>query len=273
MLLSQSIARLGICLLAGACLLLALSAQAQQPAPTGTRSLPPIPGLGPAPVLPPNATPAEKEAYARQMAERTRVRWNYLLTDSVARTKVFNTAPNALLAETVRGLAPGTALDADMGEGRNALYLAQLGWQVTGVDVAEKALAFAQQRAHTMGVALTTEVHDMATYDWGTTKWDLIVLSYAGGRDYAPRVAKALKPGGLVVLEAFHMDATKRLQVVDGDYRVFFHTNELPKLYGAAGLTIVRYEEPLAPADFTKETLRLVRLVAQKPKLAAAASR
>ena len=252
-------------LIAGAGLLATLPAQAQQPA-DAQRSLPPIPGLGPAPVLPANATPAEKEAYARQMAERTRQRWNYLLTDSVARTRVFNTAPNALLMETVKNLPPGTVLDADMGEGRNALYLAQLGWQVTGVDIAEKALAFAQRRAHDLGVPLTIEVHDMATYDWGTNKWDLIVLSYAGGRDYAARVAKALKPGGLVVLEAFHMDATRRLKVVDGDYRVFFNTNELPTLYGAAGLKIVRYEEPLAPADFTKETLRLVRLVAQKPR-------
>ena len=238
---------------------------AQQPAAPGPRSLPPTPGLGPAPVLSPQATPAEKAAYTRQMAERTRQRWNYLLTDSLMRTKVFNTAPNALLVETVQGLPAGTALDADMGEGRNALYLAQHGWQVTGVDIAEKALAFAQQRAHQLHVPLTTEVHDMATYDWGTNKWDLIVLSYAGGRDYAARVAQALKPGGLLVLEAFHREATARLPVTDGDYRVFFNTNELPTLYGAAGLKIVRYEEPLAPADFSKETLRLVRLVAQKP--------
>ena len=246
-------------------LLAMIPAQAQQPAPAGKRSLPPIPGLGPAPVLPPNATAAQQAAYKQQLAERTRIRWNYLLTDSVARSRVFNTAPNALLVETVQGRPPGMALDADMGEGRNALYLAQLGWQVTGVDVAEKALAFAQARAHTLGVPLTTEVHDMATYDWGTNKWDLIVLSYAGGRDYAARVFQALKPGGLVVLEAFHLDATSHLQVVDGDYRVFFKTDELPKLYGAAGLKIVRYEEPVGTADFTKEKLRLVKLVAQKP--------
>jgi hypothetical protein len=48
------------------------------------------------------------------------------------------------------------------------------------------------------------------------------VLSYAGGRDYTPRVASAPKPVGLVVLEAFHMDETSHLQVVNGDYRVFF---------------------------------------------------
>ncbi|MFD2786103.1 class I SAM-dependent methyltransferase [Hymenobacter rubripertinctus] len=252
-------------LLAAATLLLVPPVRGQQPA-AGKRALPLIPGLGPDPVLSPTATPAQKASYTRLMAERTRQRWNFILTDSVARTRVLNEHPNALLVETVRGRRPGAALDADMGEGRNAIYLAQQGWQVTGVDIAEQALAYAQKRAHTLGVPLTTQVHDMATYDWGTNKWDLIVLSYAGGRDYADRVMRALKPGGLVVLEAFHLDATQRLQVVGGDYRVFFKTNELPRLYGAAGLKIVRYEEPVGTADFTKEQVRLVKLVAQKPR-------
>jgi SAM-dependent methyltransferase len=241
-------------LLAGA-LLFALSATAQQgtpAAPAPKRSLPPVPGLGPEPVLPANPTAAQKAAYDREMAERTRQRWNYLLTDSLMRARVLNEKPNALLVETVTGRRPGTALDADMGEGRNAIYLAQQGWQVTGVDVAEKALAYAQKRAAEKGVKITTEVADMAKYDWGANKWDLIVLSYAGGRDYAARVMRALKPGGIVVLEAFHMDATDKLQVVGGDYRVFFKTNELPQLYTAAGLKILRYEEPIGPADFTK---------------------
>jgi SAM-dependent methyltransferase len=252
-------------LLLTACLLSTTSALAQQPAAPAKRNLPPIPGLGPEPVLREGATPAEKADYARQMNERTRQRWNYLLTDSLARTRMLNEAPNALLVETVKGRPPGTALDADMGEGRNAIYLAQQGWQVTGVDIADKALTYAQKRAQKLGVKLTTIEQNMATYDWGTNKWDLIVLSYAGGRDYAPQVAKALKPGGLVVIEAFHMDATQRLTVVGGDYRVFFKTNELPTLYGAAGLKILRYEEPLGVADFTKEKLRLVKMVAQRP--------
>ena len=255
-------------LLLSAVLLLAASpAWAQQPtgAAPAKRSLPPIPGLGPDPVLPANPTAAQKAAYDRELAERTRVRWNYILTDSVARARTLNEQPNALLVETVQGRKPGTALDADMGEGRNAIYLAQQGWQVTGVDVAEKALAYAQNRAAKLGVKITTEVADMAKYDWGTNQWDLIVLSYAGGRDYAARVMRALKPGGIVVLEAFHLDAAEKIQVVGGDYRVFFKTGELPKLYTAAGLKIVRYEEPIGTADFTKQQLRLVKLVARKP--------
>jgi 2-polyprenyl-3-methyl-5-hydroxy-6-metoxy-1,4-benzoquinol methylase len=249
-------------LLLGLC---AISVRAQQPVPSSKRNLPPIPGLGPEPELPANPTPAQRAEFQRQMADRTRQRWNYLLTDSVARSRMLNEKPNTLLVETVQGRKPGTALDADMGEGRNAIYLAQQGWQVTGVDIAEKALAYAQARAKEKGVKLTTEVADMAKYDWGTNKWDLIVLSYAGGREYADRVMRALKPGGMVVLEAFHMDATNRLQVVGGDYRVFFNTDELPKLYTSAGLKILRYEEPVGTADFTKEQLRLVKMVAQKP--------
>ena len=245
--------------------LLVISAHAQTLPAAPKNSLPPVPGLGPDPVLPANPTAAQKAEHQRLLAERTRQRWNYLLTDSLMRAKVLNEQPNALLVETVKGRQPGTALDADMGEGRNAIYLAQQGWQVTGVDVAEKALAYAQNQARQQGVEITTEVADMAKYDWGTTKWDLIVLSYAGGREYAARVAQALKPGGIVVLEAFHMDATNQLEVVGGDYRVFFNTDELPRLYRAAGLKIVRYEEPVGTADFTKKQLRLVKMVAQKP--------
>ena len=245
--------------------LLAISARAQTPPAAPKNSLPPVPGLGPDPVLPANPSVAQRAAHQRLLAERTRQRWNYLLTDSLMRAKMLNEQPNALLVETVKGRQPGTALDADMGEGRNAIYLAQQGWQVTGVDVAEKALAYAQNRARQQGVKITTVVYDMAKYDWGTNKWDLIVLSYAGGREYAARVAQALKPGGIVVLEAFHMDATKQLEVVGGDYRVFFNTDELPGLYRAAGLQIVRYEEPVGTADFTKKQLRLVKMVARKP--------
>ncbi|MBU6120621.1 hypothetical protein [Hymenobacter siberiensis] len=76
-------------------------------------------------MLPASPTAAQQAAYNREMAERTRQRWNYLLIDSLMRARVLNEQPDALLVETVRNLRPGTAFDADMGEGRNAIYLAQ----------------------------------------------------------------------------------------------------------------------------------------------------
>ena len=69
----------------------------------------------------------------------------------------------------------------------------------------------------------------------------------------------------LGVLEAFHMDATNQIQVAGGDSRGFFNTDELPKLYTAAGLKILRYEEPVEVADFTRQKVRLVKMVAPKP--------
>lgn len=51
------------------------------------------------------------------------------------------------MIEATRGLKPGAALDAAMGQGRNALYLAQVGWNVTGFDVSEVGTAAARARA------------------------------------------------------------------------------------------------------------------------------
>ncbi len=237
-------------------------AQAQTPAPApAPRAILKLPFSPPA-EPPANATPAQQAEYKRQSADYERRRWNYVLTDSAARAKLLNEQPNALLVETVRNRPAGTALDVGMGEGRNALYLARQGWQVTGVDVADQALAYAQRKAGLLGVRLTTVDQDVNAYDWGTNKWDLIVVSYAGGRNYADRVKKALKPGGVLVLEGFHADAAKDHKIGEG---VVFQTDELKKLYAGSGLKIVRYEEPVGRADFGKQQVRLVKLVAQKP--------
>ncbi|MBG8556423.1 class I SAM-dependent methyltransferase [Hymenobacter guriensis] len=208
------------------------------------------------PPLPPNPTPA-------QQREQERARWNHYLLDATWRSTRFNSQPNALLQEAVLGVPPGVALDVNMGEGRNALYLAGLGWQVTGIDLADQALAFAQQRAIQLGVALTTVVGDANTYDWGTSSQDLILLCYADESAHLERVQAALRPGGLLVLENFHADVNQTWQMPP-DHRVGFASNELPDLYRTAGFQIVRYEEPVAVADFTRETHRLVRLVARK---------
>ncbi|PJJ54753.1 class I SAM-dependent methyltransferase [Hymenobacter chitinivorans] len=246
-----------ILLLAAALPGLAQTAAVTAPtAPQPSMKMPPPPAA-----LPENATAAQKAEFARQYLDWERQRWNFLLTDSTARARILNEAPNTLLVEAVKGHKAGTALDVGMGEGRNALYLAQQGWQVTGVDIADQALAYAQKKAQVLHVKLTTVQQDADQYDWGQNKWDLIVLSYAGGREYAQKVLQALKPGGMVVLEGFHKDATQVMKIGDG---VVYGTDELKKLYSAAGLKIVRYEEPLGTADFGKRQVRLVKLVAQK---------
>lgn len=50
----------------------------------------------------------------------------------------FNLKPNRLLVETVKEIKPGHALDVGMGQGRNAIYLAQQGWEVTGIELSDE---------------------------------------------------------------------------------------------------------------------------------------
>ncbi|MDF7812370.1 class I SAM-dependent methyltransferase [Hymenobacter sp. YC55] len=208
------------------------------------------------PLLPPDATPTQQREYERG-------RWNHFLLDTTWRQTRFNDQPNTLLVEAVRGRSAGNALDVNMGEGRNALYLAQQGWQVTGVDYADKALAFAQQRAQQLGVSLTTIAQDVTTYAWGTNQWDLIVLCYADEETHVAQTYAALKPGGLLVFENFHADVNQARGIKPGS-QIGFATDELKNTYAAAGFQILRYEEPVGVADFSLETQRLVKLVAQK---------
>jgi SAM-dependent methyltransferase len=194
----------------------------------------------------------------RKIGDRAEVeRWNQILTSPKPR---FNTAPNGFLVEMIKGLRPGRALDVGMGQGRNTIFLAQQGWEAVGFDPADKAVAAAKEQAAKLGVKITAHVARSEDFDWGDAQWDLIVLSYVGGREYVANVSRALRPGGMVLIEGFHRDATKAHPIGSG---VVFDTNELLKLYGA--LRVVRYEDTDGRGDFGLEPTRVVRLFAQKP--------
>ena len=198
-------------------------------------------------------------ASLKAIGDRAEVeRWNRILT---APTPGFNTAPNAFLVAVTRGLKPGRSLDVGMGQGRNTIYLAQQGWESVGFDPAARAVAAARAQAGKLGVKISTQVARAEEYDWGEARWDLIVLSYVGAREYASTVVRALRPGGMVVVEAFHRDATKTRSI---GAAVVFGTNELLEVF--APLRVVRYEDVDAVADFGGQAnTRVVRLAAVRP--------
>ena len=196
-------------------------------------------------------------ASLKSIGDRAEIeRWNRILTAPEPR---FNTAPNAFLVSVTMGLKPGRSLDVGMGQGRNTIYLAQQGWDSAGFDPADRAVAAAQAQAAKQGVKITTTVARAEDYDWGQNRWDLIVLSYVGAREFAAQVVRALRPGGMVVVEGFHRDATKT-QSIGG--AVVFDTNELIRIF--APLRVVRYEDVDARGDFGQSDTRVVRLAAIK---------
>jgi len=178
-------------------------------------------------------------------------RWNRTLTSNSPR---INWQPNRFLIEMVKGRKAGRALDVGMGQGRNALWLAQQGWDTTGYDPAEKAVALARETAAKAGVKLNSVIAKDSEFDMGIAKWDLILLSYVEVRENAEKVIRALAPGGIVVVEYFHAD-------YDGAPGGFTD-NELLQLFGK--LRVLRYEDVEDVGDFGLQRARLVRLCAEK---------
>lgn len=177
--------------------------------------------------------------------------WNEIFRNSIG----FNHEPNRLLVETVKGTTPGTALDVAMGQGRNALYLASQGWKVTGVDYSDEGLRLANKAAAETKLELQTENADLTKYDFGIAKWDLVTMIYAGADvAWIDEIKRALKPGGLFIVEYFH----KSQENLDG-----FDTGQLAKLF-ADGYDIVRDEVVDDVPDWAMDKATLVRFVARK---------
>lgn len=168
----------------------------------------------------------------------------------------FNTKPNALLVAAVEGVSPGAALDVGMGQGRNALYLASRGWHVTGFDVAAVGLEKAKEQAVRIGVKVSAVHAADEEFEFGRARWDLIAIIYALEKRSVHRVRDALKPGGLVVVEAGHSETSGA--------PFEYGTNELLEIF--KGFRILRYEDTSGSYDWGSERIRLVRLVAQKPQ-------
>ncbi|MBE0442977.1 MAG: class I SAM-dependent methyltransferase [Psychrobacter sp.] len=121
----------------------------------------------------------------------------------------FGTEPNDFLRETFEQIpAGGRVLCLAEGEGRNAVFLAEQGYDVTAMDMSEVGLIKAVQLAKDRGVTITTQVADLADYQFGTDKWDAIVSIWAHVPDKVrqyihTQVVTALKPNGVFIVEAY----------------------------------------------------------------------
>ncbi len=120
---------------------------------------------------------------------------------------IYGTAPNDFLAEHA-GMLTGPVLSLAEGEGRNAVYLASLGLDVLGVDGSEVGLAKAQALAGRHGATIRTQVADLATFEPEADHYGAVVSIWAHlpsairTRLY-PLVERSLRPGGLLLLEAY----------------------------------------------------------------------
>jgi 2-polyprenyl-3-methyl-5-hydroxy-6-metoxy-1,4-benzoquinol methylase len=125
------------------------------------------------------------------------------------RELIWTAEANRFVAEEVSTLNPGRALDLAAGEGRNAVWLAERGWQVRAVDLSDVAIGKARQLATSRNVAdrIDFQATDLRDFEPEAASFDLVMLIYlqlpqAELQPIIARAANAVAPGGTFLLVA-----------------------------------------------------------------------
>ena len=125
------------------------------------------------------------------------------------RDPLWGVEPNQFVRQQCERLPVGTALDVACGEGRNTLWLAKLGWRVTGVDFSavaiERARVASTELSRLQALRLHWQVADVTTHKLKPSSLDLVLVSYlhlpAREREVLlTRLSTSLRPGGHLVL-------------------------------------------------------------------------
>jgi 2-polyprenyl-3-methyl-5-hydroxy-6-metoxy-1,4-benzoquinol methylase len=138
-----------------------------------------------------------------------------------------------------------------MGQGRNAIFLAQQGWDVTGFDPSVEGVRQAQAAAQNLKLQLNASVAREEDFDLGREMWDLIVITYVRrlNSEDANRFEQALKPRGILVYENNNVGERNEL------LRAFLR------------FRILRFEDVDAYADWHPQKKQQVeRLVSERPE-------
>lgn len=169
--------------------------------------------------------------------------------------------PNAFVATEVADLPTGRALDLAAGEGRNAIWLAQRGWSVTGVDFSAVAMDKAAALAKTVEAPadhLNWVCADVTAYETEAGAYDLVLMAYlhlpAGARKTVlTRAAAALAPGGTLLVVAH--DLANLTEGVGGpqDATVLFTPQDVLADLAGAGLQVVRAATVQRPVEVDGE--------------------
>jgi cyclopropane fatty-acyl-phospholipid synthase-like methyltransferase len=183
-------------------------------------------------------------------------------------------ANDFLQAEHARIVQRGRVLCLAEGEGRNAVFLAQQGYQVTGVDQSLVGLQKAQRLATARGVSLSTVVANLADYDIAAEGWDGVVsiaahVPTALRKALHRKVVAGLKPGGVLILEAYterHLEMPGVGGPPAAQKGLFMSLGELEKELAGLQFEVAReVNRHLSEGQYHQGESAVVQLVARKP--------
>jgi len=123
---------------------------------------------------------------------------------------LFGKEPIVSLKNFVQNLKPGKVLDVAMGEGRNAVFLAQSGFQVEGIDCSAKAVEKAKGLAQEKKVSIEAKTQNLDFFLMPLMKYDSIVMSYFKPLPrFFSEIKRGLVMGGTVLFEAYTTEHLK----------------------------------------------------------------
>lgn len=187
----------------------------------------------------------------------------------------YGEAPNNFLQRELDTLAPGKILFPAEGEGRNAVYAAKKGWQVTAFDISTEGQKKALQLASKHKVAIRYDVGALETLALTENEFDAIALIYAHfpadiKSSYHKQLTRFLRKGGIVIFEAFskkHIDYIAKNEKVGGprDIASLFSIEEIRSDFSDFDiLTLEEVEIELNEGLYHNGTGSVIRFIGKK---------
>ena len=161
---------------------------------------------------------------------------------------VYGTEPNHFFKQQINEIKPGSILLPADGEGRNAIYAASLGWDVTAVDYSQEARQKALKLAKDRELDIQYHISDLADFDFGESVYDAAAFIYV----HLPRsiinevyqnVIKSLKKGASIIVEVYSVNQLGRDSGGPTDERVLYTKDGLRKLLTGTDIQMLEEQE------------------------------
>jgi len=164
--------------------------------------------------------------------------------------------PVQFLVDNADLLPKGRVLDVAMGTGRNAIYLAKMGFEVEGVDISPEAVSAALESAEGSGVMIKAQVADLEkAFHIKEDAYDVIICSNYLQRSLIPEMKNGLRRGGMIVYETHIVDQAQFGEPKNPDY--LLEHNELLDMFRE--LRCLRYREGIFEGS-----IAIAGIIAQK---------
>ena len=154
--------------------------------------------------------------------------------------------PSPLLKNAVDSLPQGRALDIATGTGRNALFLAEQGYEVDAIDISDEALTIARDHAAERSLEVNWIQADIDDYCFPERTYDVVMVNFYTLSHRLPDVKEALAADGVLLYE-HHLRSTDPVERGPSSDRYRFRSNDL--LHSCLDLTILHYEEKIRVED------------------------